>query len=250
MKMRLPLLVVLGLAACQGKSKPAATGSAPVAGSASGATPAQPPDEPARGSGKTGPHVVKLPDEETTPIPKSRAKITKATLDKLAALDWPSFNRIVRIQTGNTIEVAYNTRKRPHLETIVYVGPCFDCLAMDLAKWQAHTDALKVYLQPALRDHPDTQFEVGATELHGAPIIYTFQFGWAQGKDPDSGQPVFSYSNQYTAYYNDGVNQIRVLTRYADDLLRSRDELLNIAPKQDLEKITKRFLDAFVHRWQ
>ena len=64
----------------------------------------------------------------------------------------------------------------------------------------------------------------------------------------DTGQPQGSYSNAYVLYFNDGINQIRVVAEYKDDAM-SREDMLKVAPREDLEKLAKSFLDAFTHAW-
>jgi hypothetical protein len=49
-------------------------------------------------------------------------------------------------------------------------------------------------------------------------------------------------------YYNDGVNKIRVVAEYKDDPA-TREEMLTVAPKEDLEKLGKAFFDAYTHAW-
>lgn len=214
---------------------------------------AKPPDtpllEPRKGSGAEGPKIVTLPKEETTPPTKTAKPLTKATLDKLSKLEYPSFEKSINVLSDKVLELRYLTKERPKILVTVNVGPCFDCMPMDAAKWQAKKDGLKVFLQPELREHKDTVFEVGGTDLNGAKLIYVYQLAWAFGKDPDNDQTMGAYAHAYIANYNDGVNQIRVVASYADDPVATRDEMVALAPKDDLEKFAKRFLNAFTHAW-
>ena len=69
---------------------------------------------------------------------------------------------------------------------------------------------------------------------------------YQQGKDQNG--PVGAFSNAYALYYNDNVNQIRVVSEYKDDW-QTREDLMRIAPREDLEKLARAFLDAYTHAW-
>lgn len=233
------------------KAQPPSTGSQTAVGSGSGSG-AKPPDTPLlepRGSGAEGPKVVTLPKADGTPPKKTAKPLTKDILEKLSKLEYDSFTRDVKLLSDKVLEVQYLTKDRPKIAAIVNVGPCFDCMPMDVAKWQAKKDGLKIFLVQELREHKDTVFEVGGTDLHGAKMIYVYQLGWAFGKDPDTDQMMGAYSHAYIAIYNDGVNQIRVIAQYADDPVKTRDDMVALAPKEDLEKFAKSFLDAYTHAW-
>ena len=58
----------------------------------------------------------------------------------------------------------------------------------------------------------------------------------------------YSFTDVYIAYYNDGVNQIRVAASYKDDPT-SKEELARLAPKGDLEALALSFLDVYTHEW-
>jgi hypothetical protein len=62
------------------------------------------------------------------------------------------------------------------------------------------------------------------------------------------GNPIGAFSDAYALYYNDGVNQIRVVAEYKDDPT-TREDMLAIAPKEDLERLAKAFLAAYTHAW-
>jgi hypothetical protein len=120
---------------------------------------------------------------------------------------------------------------------------------MELAPWKARGDELKRFLGKELVARPDTRFEVGARDIAGAPAIYTYQLGYFFGKD-EKAQPVGTYSDAYILYYNDGVNQIRVNASYLDDAVGGIDQLLAIAPPEDLEKLAVAFMSFYVHEWR
>lgn len=143
------------------------------------------------------------------------------------------------------MELRYKTNDRPKLWAVVTIQPCLDCLPMELDKWQAETEALKVTLA-GLKDEPNVTFEVGEAKLHGQPIMYTYQVG--TGTSKDVGGDAFGYTNNFNAYYNDGVNQIKVVAAYKDDPA-PKDKMIELAPKDDLQKLALAFLDAFTHQW-
>ena len=120
---------------------------------------------------------------------------------------------------------------------------------MALDAWKARADELKQLLSKELLARPDTQFEIGAREVLGVTAIYTYQLGYFFGKD-EQDQPLGDYSNAYVLYYNDRVNQIRVVAHYRDDAPGGKDQLLAIAPREDLEKMAVAFLSYYLHEWK
>lgn len=234
--------VAIALVGCKTNKhdKPATTGSAAVAGSGSAGRAAVGSDAVV-GQGEP----LKLYKGDGTPPKKSTRPLDQALVDTLGNLEFPTFTKQDRT-AGKAFEARFTT-PRPKLATTVTITKCFDCLPMELEKWQAKGDKLKALLAEELRDLPDTKFEVGKTELHGQPLIYLYQVGYINGKDAQ-GQPQGAYSNAYVLYFNDGVNQVRVVSEYKDDWV-TREDMLAIAPRGDLEKIAKSFMDAFTHAW-
>ncbi|MGE0867374.1 MAG: hypothetical protein AB7P03_02345 [Kofleriaceae bacterium] len=189
-----------------------------------------------------------LPKGDGTPPKKTTAKLSQATIDKLSALEYEGFKKTIRTSTDHSVDLRYHTKERPRLSVDVTVAACFDCLAMDLPQWQAKDRALKVGLaSDDLFKRSDTVFELGQTDLHGAPVIFAYLLGHAFQND-ETGQPSGDYAHAYTLYFNDGINQIRVAAKYSDDPL-TREKMVEMAPRADLEKIAKAYLDAFTHAW-
>jgi hypothetical protein len=89
--------------------------------------------------------------------------------------------------------------------------------------------------------------EIGATELGGATVIYHYYVGFGTTQGEGGGETTFG--NAYIAYYNDGVNMIRVLAEYKDDPA-SVENLKKLAPKEDLRAVALSFLDVYTHAWQ
>ena len=207
---------------------------------------APPPNVGSAGSGHPAPDLL-LPHGDGTPPPKTKNPLTKADYERLAKMTFTGFEGSSRNLADNAFEIYQTTKDRPKLGAVITMQPCFQCVPMELDKWKARTEDLKVYLGP-LKDQPGIDFEVGQTALNGQPIIYTYQVGVAQAPGGKGG-PSTSYTNSFIAYYNDGVNQIRVLATYKDDPL-SKDQLIQAAPKADLELLALAFLDVYTHGWK
>jgi hypothetical protein len=58
----------------------------------------------------------------------------------------------------------------------------------------------------------------------------------------------YAFTDALALYYNDGINQIRVVAEYKDDP-RSLEELEKTAPKDDLAHLGLAFLDVYTHEW-
>lgn len=199
-----------------------------------------------KGSGAEGPAVpITLPKTDGSPPKKTTAKLTEADFERLGKIEFPSFTKRVH-NTKDGLDAKFQTA-RPRLGTSVTITPCFNCVPMEIGKWKEREDELKQLLGPDLRNRPDTTWEMGTVDLHGQTAVYTYQVGALFGKD-DAGNPKSTYSDAYALYYNDGVNQIRVVTEYQDSPV-PRDQMLTIAPKEDLAKVAMSFLDYFTHAW-
>jgi hypothetical protein len=221
----------------------------------------QPSAHPGSGSAQVGsqagtgsgsgpqPNELGLPKLSGTPPAKTTKKIEKPQMEAMSKLEVDGWIKDVRRLEERGVEVRYLTQERPKLAVTVTATPCFDCIDMVLDKWKAAEDGLKLLLAPELRGHKDTSFELGATELAGAPLIFTYQVGFMSGED-ESGQQLTAYSNAYALYYNDKVNSIRVVAEYKDDQPASKEDMLGLSPRADLEKIAKAYLDAYTHAWQ
>ena len=49
---------------------------------------------------------------------------------------------------------------------------------------------------------------------------------------------------------DNGAHQIRVMAQYADDAVAGIDQLLAIAPPDDLERLAVAFASFYLHAWQ
>jgi hypothetical protein len=197
---------------------------------------------PPAGSGQVAPDL-ELPKGTGMPPVKTTAPITVEKMQELKNLTFPGFKaEMKQLDAKQGFEVKHLTNDHPKIAATITLQPCFDCLPMDLAKWKERTEALKLFILPALKNQPDTEFEVGQTELNGAPMIYTYQLGYYMG--PEGG----GYTNAYVLYWNDGVNQARVVADYKDDPA-TKETMKKLVPKSDLENVAKAFMDTYTHAW-
>jgi hypothetical protein len=223
---------VLSLVACKGKPKPQA---APGSGKFE-----------KQGSGKAV--EVVLPQADGTPPIKTTAPVKPDTFRKLSEMTFPGFNLDVQRLNAENMWVYQKTIDHPVIRASIRIWPCnaTNCWPLDVATYKQHeTDIKNAYLSEDLRKMPDTQFEIGETDLHGTKMIYSFQLGQSVGSGMHS---EFTYT--YVLYYNDGNNEIRVLGEYKDDMMASKEAMTKSVPKEDLENTAKAFLDVYTHHWQ
>ncbi len=226
----LVLAALLAVPACKGKPKhqdPPANAVTP----------------PAPGSAGTDQHGdIHLPKGPGTPPKPTHGPLDEAAITRVMAMTFPRFSPDAK-RNGSAVVVVQRTDDHPKLKATIQLHPCDGkCIPLELDKWKDRPD-LKEFLYPDLKTAPDTTFEVGATELNGTPMIYTYQVGMLS---TDHGK---FYSDTYVLYYNDGHNEARVVAAYADDLPLSREAMLKMAPKEDLEHLAKAFLDVYTQAW-
>jgi len=201
-----------------------------------------------KGSAVANQNELHLPKFAGTPPVKTTKPIDKAKSEELVKPEFDGFKKEVRLASDQGIDLRYMTAARPHILVSIQATKCFDCLPMDLDKWKAKTDSLKVLVGPELKDHKDTFFEMGAVEINGGKYVWTYHVGYNISPDPGTGI-AGAYGTAYAIHYNDGVNMIRVVAEYKDDVPKSKDDMVNLTPKEDLEQIGKAFMDYFVHFW-
>jgi hypothetical protein len=249
------ILVAILAAGCKTDKKAApATGSGSAGSSAVGSATVDPVPV---GSGSDlgsanssaadpAPTPIKLPTNSGTPPNKTTAQLDDAQSGRMAALEFPGFKKEVRNDKALGMDVRYRTEARPILSITVKASRCIDCKPMKVEAWDK--EALLKDLVPieVLRDKRTT-FELGATDLNGAPAIFVYQLGSLTEKDDDQNTAA-AYTNAYALFYNDGVNMIRVIASYKDQAL-DVESLQKVAPKEDLERLAKAFMDSFTHAW-
>lgn len=208
----------------------------------------------AAGSGSGGmrpaPDLI-LPRADGTPPKKTTKPHTKADYEKLDKLEYPGFMIEHRTVGDNVFEVRHKTKDHPRLWATVTIQHCLDCVPMELDKWKAKEEDLKVVMGD-LAKVKDVESEIGMTELAGQPIAYHYYVGAgkppATGSADEEGGGGTVFGNVYVAYYNDGVNQIRVIAEYKDDPT-TVESMKKLAPKDDLRALALSFLDVYTHAW-
>jgi hypothetical protein len=209
---------------------------------------------------------VTLPKSPSTPVRRTAKPFTRKQREWMAAFRFKDFERQARATNDQFTEFRHTTLTRPKLAVTVKLDACKKakrvarkaapaadlggaCMPMELAPWKARSEELKQSLSPELIARPDTRFEIGERELFGNRAIYTYQLGYFFGQD-DKGQPAGDYSDAYILHYNDGVNRIQVVAAYVDDPVGGKDQLVALAPPEDLERLAVAFTSFYLHRWR
>jgi hypothetical protein len=196
---------------------------------------------------KTGTRRIVLPDTAGKPPKPTAQPLSRDQLEALAALRFEGFSSEVRDLGALGTEIRHRTDDRPKLWVSATIGACGNaCTPMELPQWKEREPELRGFLA-GLRDAPDVDFEIGATELNGQTVIYTFQLGAGSKDDGPSGATLV-FTNAYFAYFNDGVNQVRVIAEYKDDP-KSKENLAILAPREALEALALAFLDTYTQAW-
>jgi hypothetical protein len=199
----------------------------------------------------TLPHGTGKPPVKTTePLPLKK-------LLELQGRTWKGFQvQPHAINPDKGMEVQHITEDKPKITATITVAPCSEqavlgaCKPMQLALWQADEAHLKMMIPDELRG--DAKFEVGTVKFHTADLIYTFQVGQTNGtfsKGSNAGMAYVAFTYAYILYYNDGVNQIRVVAEYKDAPMASIAEMQKAVAREDLENTAKGFFDAFTALW-
>lgn len=229
----------------------------PPPGEASGAQPTQ--AKKMKGSpGKLTP----TKDDKFAPditLPKGTGKPPVKTTkgidtdaDKVKALTAMAFAGFAKtvVKDAGGVEVTHKTDSRPHIIVTAKIEPCKskdDCPALDAAAWKDKPE-LKQYFSDKLKNLPDNVFEVTDATLNGAKLVRTYQVAYKLTTD-ERGNQEGGYSHAVVDYYNDGTNKITVVAEYHDQLPASRDNLLKLVTKEELEKSADAFLDIYTQNW-
>jgi len=199
------------------------------------------------GSGERAAPDLQLPQGPGTPPLKTTRKLGRADFEKLAALEYPGFDKQQHGLNDVVFEMRQMTKDHPRLWATVTIEPCKDdCWPMDLATWKTHEADLKKLLGP-LADDPTVDWEMGQTIVRGQPMIYTYQLGQHTGSDAHGGG--LAFTDAYALYYNDGNNKVRVVAEYKDDPTKGKDVMAKLAPKTDLQLLAQAFMDVYTHAW-
>jgi hypothetical protein len=201
---------------------------------------------PVPGAAAAGVSDLVLPAGDGKPPRRTTRPLGRADFERLVTHVFAGFESTVLEMGEHVLELRHVTKDRRRFEVRVKLAPCFDCLPMELATWQARTDELAVYLG-SLRDEPGVELEVGQLLLHGQPVIYHHQVGSIPGPDGD-GSATHRFTNGVFAYYNDGVNAVVVAVEDID-VPADKASLLRRAPKDDLQVLALAFLDYYTSVW-
>jgi hypothetical protein len=234
---------VTSLLAIGCSSKP---NSQPSAGSSSGAATTSDASvvADAKKSGAVNEPIV-LPKMSGKPPAKTSRPHTKAEKEALSKLEFKGFVlEVGQVEPG--FAVRQQIPQRPKIQVQVNITACKPCRPMQLEKWSK--TELKAQIPIPLRLQHDFEFDVGETDLGGAKLIYTYELGQYFGPDA-SGEQHGQYTDAYVLFFNDGINQIRVATKYDDDPVASKEKMAQVVPREDLEKIGKALLDSYVQAW-
>jgi hypothetical protein len=113
---------------------------------------------------------------------------------------------------------------------------------MQLDTWRAEADALRVTIPPDLRDRSEgTSFEVTSVSLGSAPAIATYQLAIAPGTS--------LFDQAVVVYFNDGVNQLRVMARYAGPPPHKDGLIEDAVERHELEQLALAIADRCATTW-
>jgi hypothetical protein len=189
-----------------------------------------------------------LPIGPGTPPLKTAKPLVRDDFERLSKPTYNGFDHDVHAFNDKIVEVRHTTTNfEPKIRAIVTMEPCqyhaiTECKPIDLDKWKADPK-LKEVIHERLRDRADTDFEVGKTDLNGTEMIFTYELGYVWPQDGKG-----AYMDSYALYWNDGINQIRVIAMWADDPA-NKETMQKRLPKEDLEKVAKSFMDVYTHAW-
>ena len=186
------------------------------------------------GSGTAGPAAAATP-------------VDKAKLDAIAKINFGDAKVDVLPSKENALQLKIaHTKTEPAMTATLDVGPCKNCLPMDLTQWQAHAAEMRALEDENIRDKEDTVFEIGDAMVGSTKTIYTH----TAGLDMKPGES-FTAAHNYTLYWNDGVNQVRVKVKDASlPSSQTVAELLAKAPKEKLAAIATETLQPVVAKIQ
>jgi len=168
--------------------------------------------------------------------PAKSPPLDAAKAQQLAQQDVTGWTKTIKLADAKGLELRFD---RAPLGVTVQASKCFDCLPMSEAKWRAKSDALRGLIAPELRDHKDTTWELGITDLAGVRAAWTYHVGYKAD----------AHGTAYALYFNDGTNMIRVVAEFAGAPPASREAMIATAPREMLALTAKQFADQFVHAW-
>lgn len=159
---------------------------------------------------------------------------TLPKLDELAArLDVPGYAKAIRARDAAFLDVTF-TR-----EPIVVTATVSGCLACGLRAATADRSTLAVTVPPALRDRADLVLEISEASLDGAPAVGVYQLAFTPAV----------WTHAATLYYDDGVTQLRVIAAATSGAVDSREALLRLGSRAELERAAATVAGAITRAW-
>ena len=176
---------------------------------------------------------IELPRGTGKPPVKTTEPLPLKKLLELQQRVWKGFQiKPHAINPDKGMEVQHITEDKPKITATITIAPCSEqavlgaCKPIQLPAWQADEAHLKMMIPDELRG--DAKFEVGIVKFHNTDLIYTFQLGQKSGtidKGSNAGMAYVAFTYAYILYYNDGVNQIRVVAEYKGDPMANASEM-------------------------
>lgn len=90
------------------------------------------------------------------------------------------------------------------------VGKCQFCQKMDLETWKANPN-LKSLLSKSSLEDPDLVYEIDEVDMGGTKAIYTYALAFSSS-ETEGGGKTRGGVNSYNIFYNNGVNQLHLIT--------------------------------------
>jgi hypothetical protein len=229
------LTIVAALVACQ-KSKPSKIEEAPT----NAETPTPGPSPLANRT------RIALPPVSGKPPIKTTGVLDQEMMNKIGEPSFEGWEKIPHGGLNGHVQVRHETKEHPIVRVEITIDPCKDaCTPMELAKWQDSTKQVEIktkLLTQKLAAAPDTVWDLGQTQLNGVTMIYAYGLG-----------QVFNnggvFANMYALFYNDGVNEMRVIAQYSDDPMRDKELMATNVPREMLERLAKTFMDVYGQIW-
>jgi hypothetical protein len=243
-------VAVIAIAGCKGKPKHRPP--------PENLTQVDPKAKPSTTPAATAPDIV-LPHGDGSPPKPTTAPMS---LQQMAAIQHKTFKGFQTqphaLNAEKGTEVAFITEDHPKIATTVTIAPCSDkavlgaCVPINLGAWTARTSELEKMIPPDLRGLPTTKFEVGTAKFHGTDVVFTFQLGATAGvksSGSNAGMGYVEYTYAYILYYNDGHNQIRVVSELKDEVNTPIAKMVAATPRSDLEATAQAFFDVTTQAW-
>lgn len=172
------------------------------------------------------------------PVPAG-APVDKAKLDEIEKMSFGDAKVDVMSSKESSIQLKIaHAKTEPAMTATLDVGPCKNCLPMDLKQWQAHAAEMRALEDENIRDREDTVFEIGEAMAGSYKTIYTH----TAGLDVRPGES-FTAAHNYTLYWNDGVNQVRVKVK--DASMPSSQTVAELVAKAPMEKLAALAAETF-----